>query len=184
MAKGRAGATFDRERFRVSRFGLGLIVGKFRPPHRGHDLLIEAGLAQCERVVVIVCGDESDTVPARLRASWLSELHPSAEVRVEVTSGVPDVDSRVWATLARGWLGRAPDAVFTSEPYGERWAAELGCAHVCVDPKRVRFPIAASTILAHPLRHLAFLRSPVRGHFIPRVVLVGAESTGKTTLAK
>ena len=168
----------------MSRFGLGLIVGKFRPPHRGHDLLIETGLAQCDRLVVVVCDDERDDLSADLRASWLRELHPSAEIRVEVTSGVPDLDSRIWARLARNWLGQAPDAVFTSEPYGDGWAVELGCAHVSVDPDRVQFPIAASAILAHPLRHLAFLRPPVRGYFIPRAVLVGAESTGKTTLAK
>ena len=39
MAKGLAGATFDRERLRVSRFGLGLIVV-------GDELDLEAGLAE------------------------------------------------------------------------------------------------------------------------------------------
>jgi HTH-type transcriptional repressor of NAD biosynthesis genes len=168
----------------VSRWSLGLVIGKFRPPHPGHGLLIETALAQVERLTVLVCADDADMVPADLRASWLHELYPSADVQVVETTGYDPDDSRVWAELTRAWLGRAPDVVFTSEAYGPTFAGELGCAHVSVDPDRVRVPLHASHVLDNPLAYLDRLAPCVRAYFVPRVVLVGAESTGKTTLAR
>jgi NadR type nicotinamide-nucleotide adenylyltransferase len=162
----------------------GLVIGKFRPPHKGHGWLIESALAGVKHLVVIVCADDSDTISAECRGSWLREIYPSAEVRVvESTSYDPD-DSELWAKLTVMWLGRAPDVVFTSEAYGEPFARALGCDHVLVDPGRERFPVSGSAVLKDPLAHLEFLEPCVRAFFIPRVVIVGAESTGKTTLAR
>jgi HTH-type transcriptional regulator, transcriptional repressor of NAD biosynthesis genes len=162
----------------------GLAIGKFRPPHLGHALLIETALARVERLTVVVCGDRADTIPVALRAAWLRELHPAAEVRTVDSTGADPHDSRLWASLTRYWLGLAPDVVFTSEGYGDVYARFLGAAHVCVDRARARVPISASRILARPLDHLGYLAPPVRAHFVLRVALLGAESTGKTTLAR
>jgi NadR type nicotinamide-nucleotide adenylyltransferase len=168
----------------MSRFGHGLVIGKFRPPHKGHSLLIRTALERSERVTVVVCSDAADSIPAELRAAWLREIHPEAEVRVVETTGTDPHDSRFWAEQTILWFGKAPDAVFTSEAYGETYAHFLGCSHVSVDPERRLVPISASLILARPLAHLEYLEPGVRAHFIPRVALVGAESTGKTTLAR
>jgi HTH-type transcriptional regulator, transcriptional repressor of NAD biosynthesis genes len=168
----------------MKRWGHGLVIGKFRPPHKGHGLLIETGLAQVDRLTVLVCADASDSIPADLRAAWLRELYPAVDVRVVETTGYDPDDSTLWARLTRGWLSAAPDVVFTSEAYGPVYARHLGCAHVAVDPERVRVPVAGSRILADPAVHRATLEPPVRAYFVPRVVLVGAESTGKTTLAR
>lgn len=168
----------------MRRWRHGLVVGKFRPPHRGHGLLIETALARVEQLTVMVFADVSDTLPVDLRAGWLRELYPTADVRVYVSTGLDPDDSRLWAELTRMWLGRAPDVVFSSEDYGERYAHFLGCEHVSVDPGRTRVPISASRVLARPLAHLDFLAPCVRAHFIPRIAIVGADSTGKTTLAR
>jgi HTH-type transcriptional regulator, transcriptional repressor of NAD biosynthesis genes len=68
--------------------------------------------------------------------------------------------------------------------YGEAYAGFMGSVHVCVDRAREAVPISASRILARPLAHLEFLEPCVRAYFIPRVAIVGADSTGKTTLAR
>jgi HTH-type transcriptional regulator, transcriptional repressor of NAD biosynthesis genes len=168
----------------VSRWSRGLVIGKFRPPHPGHGLLIETALAEVERLTVLVCADDADRVPSFLRANWLRELYPSADVRVVETTGYDADDSRLWAELTRNWLGRAPDVVFTSEAYRPTFARELRCAHVAVDPDRHRVPMRASRILEDPTAYMDDLAPCVRAYFVPRVVLVGAESTGKTTLAR
>jgi len=168
----------------LRRWPTGAIVGKFRPPHKGHSHLIEAALARVDRLTVFVCADASDTVPADLRAAWLRELHPEADVWVVETTEYDANDSALWAALTARWLGYTPGAVFTSEPYGEHWARALGCDHVLVDPERRAFPVSGSAVLRAPAQHLDFLAPPVRAYFVPRVVLVGADSTGKTTLAR
>lgn len=53
---------------------LGVVIGKFLPPHRGHSLLIDTALAGCDHVVVIVCARDTDPVPAPVRADMLREI--------------------------------------------------------------------------------------------------------------
>jgi HTH-type transcriptional regulator, transcriptional repressor of NAD biosynthesis genes len=168
----------------VIRWQHGLIVGKFRPPHKGHSFLIQTALEQVERLTLIVSSRASDPIPAELRAAWLRELFPTIDIRVWVATGYDPNDSELWARLTRRWLGEAPDVMFSSEGYGGEYARYLGCDHVCVDHERTVVPISASHIRTQPLAHLDYLEPPVRAYYVARVVLVGAESTGKSTLAQ
>jgi NadR type nicotinamide-nucleotide adenylyltransferase len=74
--------------------------------------------------------------------------------------------------------------VFSSEAYGDELARRLGARHVLVDAGRARVPVSASQIRARPLAYWDYLPPPVRLHYLRRVAVVGAESTGKTTLAQ
>ncbi|MFO1512392.1 MAG: AAA family ATPase [Verrucomicrobiota bacterium] len=163
--------------------GLGLVIGKFYPPHRGHKLLIDSATARSEQTVVIVCAKPSDTIPGELRGQWLREIHPAARVMV-IDDRYDENDSRVWAENTVRWLGRAPDAVFTSEDYGDRYAALMGCKHISVDKPRGQVPISGTAVRSDPYAHWDFIEPPVRGWFAKRVCVLGAESTGTTTLAK
>lgn len=165
------------------KFGLGLVIGKFYPPHRGHKLLIDTAVEQSEKTVVIVCERPSDTIPGELRQRWLQEMHPKAEVML-IDDHYDEQDSGVWAENTLGWLGRAPDAVFTSEDYGDRYAALMGSKHILVDRPRTRVAISGTAIRKDPFANWDYLERPVRGWFAKRVCVLGAESTGTTTLAK
>ena len=169
----------------MKRFELGVTIGKFLPPHNGHHLLIETALEQCERLVVIVCWKADDFIPGPTRAAWLREAHPDAEILIiDDRPEYDDDDSRMWAELTLGWLGQKPDAAFTSEQYGARWAHFMGCQHVCVDLNREQIPLRATWIRADPRAYLGAVSPAVRAHFVPRVVVLGAESSGTTTLAR
>jgi NadR type nicotinamide-nucleotide adenylyltransferase len=161
----------------------GVVIGKFYPPHRGHRHLIEFAAARVERLTVIVCGKPEQVMSGELRAAWLREMHPQVTV-LAIDDFYPDDDSRLWAELTIGWLGGRPDAVFTSEEYGERYAHFLGCRHVPVDPARLAVPCSATAVRADPLAMWEFLEPPVRGYLAKRVCVIGAESTGTTTLAR
>ena len=161
---------------------LGFIVGKFYPPHRGHKYLIDTARRQVGRLIVMVAHHRDQTIPGELRRDWLREIHPDAEVML-----VPDTlgdDTAAWAKFTIEQLGRTPDVVFTSENYGTPYAALMGCRHVQVDQARATIPISGTAIRANPLAHLEFLEPCVRAYYVKRVVIVGAESTGKTTLAQ
>ncbi|HEX2080071.1 MAG TPA: AAA family ATPase [Longimicrobium sp.] len=161
---------------------LGFVVGKFYPPHRGHRHLIETARRGCDRLVVLLPHHPSQKIPGELRRAWLQEIHPDCEIHL-----VPDEledDTEGWARFTVAHLGRAPDVVFSSEDYGPRFAAAMGCRHVMVDRDRTAFPVSGTTVRASPLDHLEWLEPCVRAWFVRRVVLVGAESTGKTTLAR
>ncbi len=163
--------------------GLGLVIGKFHPPHRGHKLLIDTAMEQSRQTVVILCAKPGDTIPGELRGQWLQEIHPQARVMV-IDDRYDENDSQVWARNTIRWLGRAPDAVFTSEDYGERYAALMGAQHVLVDRLRIRVPVSGTVVRNDPWAQWEYLEPPVRGWFARRICVLGAESTGTTTLAK
>lgn len=161
----------------------GLIVGKFYPPHRGHKHLIDAARSQVDELSVIVCRKPYEQPPGELRAAWLREIHP--DVRVILIDDALDADdSRLWAENSIRWLGFTPDVVFTSEDYGDSFAHYLGCQHVMIDKERRVVPVSGTKVRANPLAYWDFLESPVRAYYAKRVCLVGAESTGKTTLSQ
>jgi NadR type nicotinamide-nucleotide adenylyltransferase len=164
-------------------FKTGVVIGKFYPPHHGHKYLIDTAAARVEHLTVIVCDTPGQTISGELRASWLREIHPEVNVLM-IDDRYDENDSRVWAENTIGWLGAAPDVVFSSEDYGDRYAAYMGAVHILVDKARKCIPCSGSAIRSDPLGHWDFLEPCVRAHYAKRVCLVGAESTGKTTLSQ
>ena len=162
-------------------FATGLVIGKFLPPHRGHRLLIDTALEQAQHVDVLVCAHPSDPIPAARRAAWLRELHPAAQVQVIET--VDTEDTKVWAENTIRCLGRPPAAVFTSGEVGTTYARLMGSTHVSVDPSHERVPCSGVSVRADPLGSWEFLEPCVRAYFVRRVCVLGAESTGTTTMA-
>ena len=163
-------------------FATGVVIGKFYPPHNGHTYLIDVARTHVDHLTVIVCDRAGQTIPGQVRAAWLRDLHPDVEV-ICVDDVYPPDDSRLWAELTIRWLGYAPDAVFTSEDYGDAYARFMGSVHVLVDRTRATVPRSGTDVRADPLACWEYLAPCVRAHFCKRVCVVGAESSGTTTLA-
>ena len=161
----------------------GVVIGKFYPPHLGHSSLIEAALSKTNHLDILVCVRPDQTIPGNLRAQWLKELHPTANV-IAIPDFCDDENSERWAEFTVQTLGYQPNLVFTSENYGERYARAMNAAHIMVDLRRNRVPISATAIRANPLAHLEYLAPVVRAYFVKRVCVVGAESTGTTTTSR
>ena len=202
----------------MKRYRRGLVVGKFCPLHRGHMHLIDAALAACGEVLVI-----SYTKPdfahcdAMTREGWLAALYPQA-LRLVVEDAVladafkrgaidrrvtlphndapADAHRRFCAWLCQTLGGGAVDAVFTSEDYGDGFAAvlaaefsvRLGYAHriehVCVDLARRAVPVSGTQVRADPAAWRAYLDPRVYADVVDRVCILGGESSGKTTLVE
>jgi HTH-type transcriptional repressor of NAD biosynthesis genes len=178
---------WQRELDSQHRFRHGVVAGKFMPYHRGHRYLLRTALSQCDRVTVLVGSWPDQPIPADLRAAWVRQSLPESEVVVvdQAERGLADDDTDAWGAATIDILGHAPDAVFTSEAYGDAWAAAIGCLHVSVDPERRAVPISATRIRRDPLANLGWLEPHVARYYQPRLVcILGAESTGKTTLVR
>lgn len=165
-------------------FSRGLIIGKFYPPHRGHKYLIEYARAQCKELTVILCYKKTETISGMLRAQWLQRIHPDVRVLVIEDGKLADDDSKGWAQFTVDILGYVPDAVFTSEAYGDPYASFMGTVHVLVDRDRTHVPISATMVRSDPHKYAEFLEPCVRAYFARRICVLGAESTGTTTLSE
>lgn len=167
----------------MKRFRTGVVIGKFFPPHKGHHYLINQASAQCAHLSVLVCWKSEQDISIDIRLGCLHEIHPDAEI-IAVNDDLPDYDSAAWAYRTIQVLGYSPDAVFTSEDYGDSYAALMGSIHVMVDRERAIVPCSGTMIRQSPLDYLECLSPFMRAHYVKRVCVVGAESTGTTTLAK
>ncbi len=178
----------------MTRFRHGLVVGKFYPPHAGHHLLIDTAAATCDRVTVVVAPSSAESIPLELRAAWLREAHPQVTIAARYDDVPVDYDDddiweahcAIFRDAVREADPNAPpiDAVFSSEPYGDELARRFGAKHVAVDPPRAARPISGTAVRANPVAHWRSLSPPVRAWLTRRVILVGAESTGTTTMAR
>ena len=166
----------------------GLVIGKFYPLHTGHQYLIDTALGRCRQLTAIVCHTSRYTIPAETRAGWLRELYPQVDVRILRHGSTLDstsIDiSKKWADKTKKFLKFVPEVVFSSEDYGQPYAQALGSHHYLVDHDRLHVPISATAIRTDPFKNWEFLPAPVKAFFAPRIVILGAESTGTTTLAK
>lgn len=165
-------------------FSRGLIIGKFYPPHRGHKYLIEQAQAQCKQLTVILCYKKSEYIPGLLRAEWLQKIHPDVRILAIEDNKLADDDSEGWAKFTIDILRYVPDAVFTSESYGDPYAKFMGTVHILVDRERTHIPISATMVRSNPVKYAEFLEPCVRAYFARRIAIVGAESTGTTTLSE
>lgn len=172
-----------------NKFTTGLIIGKFTPLHKGHQYLIETAIKQSQKVTVIVChNDDDNIIDSKIRTGWIKELYPEIDVRIfhhdNSLNSTSTKISPIWAKITLKLLGFVPSAVFSSEKYGKTYAKCMGSNHVLIDIKRNTIPISGSLVRSNPLKYWQFLSEPVRSYYAKRIVVLGAESTGTTTLTK
>jgi len=160
----------------------GIVIGKFYPPHLGHKYLINFARENVDKLTVIICHKTGQVITGESRATWIMEMVPGIETKV-VADIYPADDSKAWAEYTLSILGYAPDVVFTSEDYGSKYCEYMGAKHVLVDIERNTVPISASRIRVDPFSYWDYLDPPVRAYFARRVCVLGAESTGTTTMA-
>jgi HTH-type transcriptional regulator, transcriptional repressor of NAD biosynthesis genes len=185
---------------RSARYAHGLVIGKFYPPHLGHEYLIRTAATHCRHVTVAVLGSSVESIPIQHRAAWLRQSFADApHVRIVAELDDVPVDYEcpvIWAAhvaimrqaveRADREQGAAPavDAVFTSESYGDELARQFSAAHVCLDQSRSLYPVSGTAVRANLPTQWELLSPAVRAGLALRVVVLGAESTGTTTLSR
>jgi NadR type nicotinamide-nucleotide adenylyltransferase len=182
--------------------GHGLVIGKFYPPHAGHHHLVNTAAAHSGRVTVIVMAASHESITLTDRVAWMRDTH-AHDPRITVVGVRDDIpvdydDPAIWgahvalmeSALARAAIetGQGPsaapvDIVFTSEEYGDELARRLGAAHHPVDIPRTGHPISGTAVRADIPGMWEHLAPATRAGLALRVVVLGAESTGTTTLS-
>jgi HTH-type transcriptional regulator, transcriptional repressor of NAD biosynthesis genes len=188
----------------------GLVVGKFAPLHRGHEALVAFAQQHCARVRVLSYSNpEPPGCPPERRRAWLAERLPATENIVLDAAWLAQHRDRHGRPIAAMPHNDAPDAVhqaylgyllaevlqwpvdaiFGSEdwlaPCAGVLSAALGraVAPVAFDPRRRQHPVHGRDLRSDPHRHRDAMAAAVYADFVERVVLLGGESSGKSSLA-
>ncbi|MEI7026899.1 AAA family ATPase [Paenibacillus sp. y28] len=169
---------------------VGLTLGKFAPLHRGHQYMIETALRETDRVIVVIYDcPETTSIPLPVRANWFRALYPAAEV-LEAWNGpqetgyTPDIMRKQEQYIFALLDGRQVTHFYSSERYGEHMSQALGAIDRRVDPQRLTFPVSGTQVRRDPYAARAFVHPRVYRDLVTTAVLLGAPSTGKTTLAQ
>lgn len=167
----------------------GLLVGKFYPPHAGHDFLIGKAASLCDNLVVLVCATLSETIDVNDRCRWLSQAHPNVTF-VPMVDVVPiDYDdSLIWQAhldLFKAYyelVFSKPDIVFGSDDYVSDFASRLDAAAVMLD--RGEIPVSATMVRNDLYKNWKFLNPFAAADLSAKIVVLGSESSGTSTLTK
>lgn len=172
-----------------------LILGKFFPPHLGHCYLIDTAIENSERTNVIISHNSSQSISGEIRFNCLKQIYkdnPNVSIYEFDDTGLPQHDNEC-ETLDEFYGYWIPeinklvsdlDVVFTSEDYGDDFAIYLNVEHFLVDKNRVKYPVSGTDVRNNVFEKWDFLPDEVRPYFVKRVVLMGPESVGKSTLTK
>jgi HTH-type transcriptional regulator, transcriptional repressor of NAD biosynthesis genes len=202
---------------------LGIVVGKFAPPHKGHQLVIDTALEHCDQVIVLVYGNpDFPDMPVFARADWLRFAYRgTVNLEVFVPENAPPNDADDWTQreFVRVWLeerGLEPNMVFGSEEYIAGFASHIKAIPFVVDLERLRVPTSGTEVrkiwqayresvifvndpplfytthgdlelfaaLEHRVSYPVLEASQHWREPAHRIVLMGAESTGKSTLTE
>lgn len=170
------------------------VFGKFLPFHKGHEALIRFALTRCDFLTVLICCSNRESVPANVRKGWMEQTFgdiPQLEFRIldyreeelPNTSVSSEEVSLIWS---RKFLELFPgyECVITSEKYGDYIAAFMQIKHIPFDIPRKQVSVSATQIRSAPYREWDFIPASVKPQYCSKVVILGTESTGKTTLTQ
>lgn len=182
---------------------VGFYGGKFFPIHMGHVNTMIRASTMVDELHIIVSHDEVyeeqlcavagiiKPIPAEVRARWWKQLTKDMpHVKVHTVYEEQTGNFSDWEKGANGIkaaIGKPIDVVFSSEDSYTEFFEKLypNAAHIIIDPDRAAYSISATQIRNEgPFAHWDMLPEVVRPYFNKKVVVVGTESCGKSTLVK
>ena len=167
-----------------------LVIGKFWPPHRGHEAMIQHAHEIADMVYVMVCSTPTARPSGDQRSLWIQSMFPRSEVILvddfcdwHFPVMCPPECTPKWAKRTREVINSHIDFFVASEEYGLRFSRALGAEYFEFDFERQKFPVSGSEVRADIAGNWDRLPNMVRAGLIRRISVMGAESTGTTTLA-
>ena len=169
----------------------GLVIGKFMPIHNGHIALINFAASQCDELIISMSFTPADRIDPVVRFEWIREIFKD-QPKIKPAIIADDFDNEtlplnnrtnIWAIRMREVYPKI-DILFSSEFYGEPFAANLDAKHILFDEPRKFIPVSATLIRANPFQYWGFIPKVVRPYFVKKICFYGPESTGKSTMAE
>jgi HTH-type transcriptional repressor of NAD biosynthesis genes len=170
------------------------VFGKFLPFHKGHEAMLNFALTKCDFLTVLICCSDKEKILTTTRQNWIEKAFET-DKNIEVKtfnyseSKFPNTSvsslevSKIWSAKFKEFFPDY-DLVITSEEYGDYVASFMKIEHIAFDIPKQLFPVSATAIRNDIFTNWKFLPDSVKPYFVIKVVILGTESTGKTTLTK
>ena len=171
-------------------YNVGMYGGSFNPLHLGHIDCIIQSANMCEKLyLVLSCGKNRDEIDYKIRYRWLYQLTKhigNVEIIIitdEATSK-EEYTQELWnkdAQKIKKEIGEPIDVVFCGSDYDENsfWKKCYPESELFIFQRN---EMSSTAIRSNPYKHWDWIPNIVKPHYVKKVLLIGGESTGKSTL--
>ncbi|WMY95952.1 MAG: multifunctional transcriptional regulator/nicotinamide-nucleotide adenylyltransferase/ribosylnicotinamide kinase NadR [Arsenophonus sp.] len=182
---------------------IGIIFGKFYPLHTGHIYLIQRACSQLDKLYIILCYDEKydkaifidssmsqqPTVSDRLR--WLLQTFKYQKNIYIYSFNENGIETyphgwELWSTEMKKFLMKEniqPQWIYSGEIKDAQYYRKyFGIEVIVIDPDHTFMNISGHQIRKDPFRYWEYIPTEVKPFFVRKVVILGGESSGKSTL--
>jgi HTH-type transcriptional repressor of NAD biosynthesis genes len=173
---------------------LGFIIGKFYPMHIGHVSLIEFGRQQIingtiDNLIILVDNHISYNISLIDRVNCIKDEFPDVEVRgiEESTFQEPsEVDCfwDYWNNIINKYIPEQKDLIIGSEEYIKTLSKNLNIDYLLMDLRREGVDFSARNFRKNIKDNWIYLSRSSKKMLTKNIAIVGAESSGKSTLVK
>ncbi len=172
------------------KYNVGMYGGSFNPLHMGHvDCIIQAANLCRELFVVLSVGRNRDEIDGRVRYRWIYQLTKHIG-NVKIITLEDDAETKdaytedYWrkdAEKVKAQIGKHIDAVFCGSDYDENsfWKKCYPESELIIFPRN---GISSTEIRRDPYARWDWIPNAVKPYYVKKVLLMGGESTGKSTL--
>ena len=165
---------------------LGVIIGKFLPLHNGSLTLCKVAQTLSKNLVIILINSQNDPISLELRVSWLKHEFPEAIIKKidgEVMCSWVKKIKYILDAISKN-ISSCNFHLYSSDTCAAELAEALKLNYTILDPNRLAQNIKSKNLLTDPYNQWFEMPFSVRLSLIRRIVLIGPESVGKSTLAK
>lgn len=172
------------------KYKCGMYGGSFNPLHLGHVRCIIESANQCEELILVISeGVNRDEIDIKVRYRWIYQLTKHiGNVKIFIlkdeAKDKQGYTEDYWlddADKVKAFASRKIDVVFCGSDYDENsfWAKCYPEAEIIFFQRN---EISSTKIRQDVMAHWDWLPSVVKPYYTKKVLLVGGESTGKSTL--
>ena len=172
------------------KYKVGLYGGSFNPLHLGHLECIIRAAGLCEELFIVISyrGDDTDS-PLRVKIRWVYQLTKHlGNVRIlslkDKVKNKKDYGEHLWkgdSLEVKAAVGKKIDVVFSGSDYGQDsfWKKCYEDSDYIIYPRN---EYNSTDIRKDIYGHWEWMPQVVRSYFTKKVLLIGGESAGKSTL--
>ena len=165
---------------------IGVFIDSFPILHAGHQFCMKYALQKVDKLMTIIYDTPNAKIPLPVRANWIRQLYPDMEV-IESWYNLERGDFTLEAQkqqLDKILNGRKVTHFYSTESNMEHLGKMLNCENRLIPSIRAKMQKATARVEEDSYRNKAYIDPIVYRDLITNIAFVGAQSTGKSTIAE